>query len=61
MTDEAYELTFEGFLEVYDFAYGRKSKLDDLEVGTVAVAACMALNQLNADADLTDLEIGKMD
>ena len=57
----AYELTFEGFLEVYDFAYGRESKLDDLEVGCVAIACCLALHKLNADPDLTDLEINKLD
>ena len=61
MSDEAYELTFEDFLEVYDFAFGRESKLDDLEVGCVAVACCLALHQLNADSNLIDLEINKID
>lgn len=58
MTDEdtAYELTFEEFLEVYDFAYGRASKFDELDVGCAAIASCMALHKLKANSNLTDIE-----
>lgn len=55
--EDKYSLSFDGFLEVYDFAYERMSALDNLTVLDVSIVTVLALHKLSADFNIKDIDI----